>query len=533
MAQISKHGQNQPESAAADSTATGMSGGLPPDPFPDKFPAPEFPAGLEWFNTRGALSLKALRGKVVLLDFWTYCCINCLHLLPELKELEKKYAGKLVVIGVHSGKFDAERDRQNIGEAIRRYKISHPVVNDAQMKIWNLYRVRAWPTVWLIDPEGNAVGYVSGEGTGPILDKAIAALIRYHRARGTLSTEPLDILSPVVSFASTPLAFPGKILFDSGGKRLYVADTGHNRIVVADAEGNLIDVIGCGRSGRRDGGFDAASFNQPQGLALAGSKLYVADTGNHLIRAIDFEARVVTTVAGTGEQGRQRAFHFTPARGTGLNSPWALCLVDDRLYIAMAGAHQIWVYDVARDRIGPYAGTGREDIVDGLVRRAAFAQPSGLATDGSRLYVADSEGSSIRAVSLGERAQVRTLVGTAHLPSARLFTFGDRDGDGRTARLQHPLGITYGEGKLFVADTYNNKIKLIEVASDQCRTLFGTGKAGLSDNPATFNEPGGLSYGAGKLYIADTNNHAIRVADLKNGSVRTMRIKGLKPPAAE
>ncbi len=246
----------QPEEPVAVARATVAPSGQPADPFPDKFPAPEFPADLEWFNTSRPLSLKALGGKVVLLDFWTYCCINCLHLLAELKQLEEKYADELVVIGVHSGKFDAERDRENIIEAIRRLRISHPVVNDAGMKVWNLYRVRAWPTLWLIDPEGNAVGYVSGEGTGKVLDDAISALIRYHRGRGTLDSQRLAALVVGALGPNTPLAFPGKVLFDEEKERVYIADTNHNRIVVADAGGKLIAVIGCGRSGNRDGAFD-------------------------------------------------------------------------------------------------------------------------------------------------------------------------------------------------------------------------------------------------------------------------------------
>ena len=263
-------------------------------------------------------------------------------------------------------------------------------------------------------------------------------------------------------------------------------------------------------------------------MALAGETLYVADTENHLIRKIDLARQRVTTIAGVGRQGRD-----TPPFGrvvkpleTALSSPWDLWIHDGDLYIAMAGWHQIWRMERDASGIGVYAGNGREDIVDGRIAPqrpsqtgfASFAQPSGLASDGRWLYVADSEGSSIRAVPFDAKQEVRTVVGTAHLPSARLFTFGDVDGRGESVRLQHPLGITYYEGQLYVADTYNNKIKVIDPASGETRTLVGAGAPGRSDAPPAFNQPAGITAAAGKLYVADTNNHLIRVIDLRNAA---------------
>lgn len=511
------------------------------DPFPHRLRVPPLPERLEWLNTAGPLDWRDLRGKFVLLDFWTYCCINCMHILPELKKLERAHAGHLVVIGVHSAKFETEKDSRNIAEAILRYNIEHPVINDADMVLWSRFGVSAWPTLILIDPEGFVIWGTSGETTFERLDQVLKAALPPYRARGLVDDTPLRFDLEAYRSAATPLRFPGKVLADEAGGRLFIADSNHHRIVVADWEGKLQRVIGLGSAGQADGDFGSAQFNQPQGLALDGQVLYIADTENHLLRKADLQAGRVTTVAGVGRQARQPP-GFRPAAPlkTPLNSPWDLWLQGRHLYIAMAGFHQIWRMDLDRNTIQPYAGNGREDIVDGplLPERpyqlgaASFAQPSGLSSDGQWLYVADSEGSSIRAVPLDPRRRVRTVVGTAALPAARLFTFGDTDGPAAKARLQHPLGVVWYQDKLFVADTYNNKIKVIDPASGTVATLVGSGKPGRSDDPPAFDEPAGISAAAGKLFVADTNNHAIRVIRLADRSVSTLAIAGLVPPTS-
>jgi len=498
------------------------------------------PEGLEWLNTDRPLRLADLRGKFVLLDFWTYCCINCMHILPELKKLENEYPKHLVVIGVHSAKFQTEKDKQNIREAIERYEIDHPVVVDSQLKAWRRFGVRAWPTVLLIDPEGRVIWRRSGEITAEQVAKVLEKATAFYRRKGVLDERPMRFATG--QSAETPLRFPGKLLADPAGGRLFIADSNHNRVVVARLDGTLLATIGSGRVGRADGDFRAAQFNKPQGMALVDQTLYVADTENHLIRRIDLRGGEVSTVAGTGVQNRQLPSSFRSSRPlrTALSSPWALWPHEKYLYIAMAGAHQIWRMTLSGKSIGPYAGNGLEDVVDGplLPRQAyapgssSFAQPSGLASDGTWLYVADSEGSSIRAVPLAGRGEVRTLVGTSHLPRARLFTFGDVDGPASQARLQHPLGVVFHRGQLYVADTYNNKLKQIDPNSGTVRTIAGTWSPGDGNEPAHFNEPAGITAAGGKLYVADTNNHMIRVIDLDRGNrVSTLSIVGLAPPA--
>ena len=487
--------------------------------------APEIQGGSGWLNTDKPLSLAALKGKVVLLDFWTYGCINCIHIIPDLKKLEAKYPNELVVIGVHSAKFKNEKETENIRRIILRYEIEHPVYNDSEFAVWQSYGVRAWPTRVLIDPAGYIIGGVSGEGYYDEIDQTIAKVAADFRKRGELNEEPLKLVLERAKVGDLPLAFPGKILADAAKDRLFIADSNHNRIVITKLDGTFVETIGTADIGAADGGFDKASFYRPQGLALAGDSLYVADTENHLIRRVDLKTRIVETVAGTGKQTREYPPKGGPARTTALSSPWDLQLVERSLYIAMAGPHQIWKLDLDNNAVSIFAGSGREARLDGSLSESGFAQPSGIASIENTLYVADSESNIIRGIDIGG-GTVKTLVG------GDLFEFGDVDGSGDDVRLQHPLGIVAAGDKLLIADTYNHKIKELDPKRRRVVSLFGTGKPGQVDGSSpSFYEPGGLTVANGKLYVADTNNHAIRVVDLKTKQASTLPIKGLNPPA--
>src|SRR5437870_632773 len=492
----------------------------------DRIRAPELTGARGWLNTDKPLTLSALKGKVVLLDFWTYGCINCMHIIPDLKRLERKYPNELVVIGVHSAKFSNEKETENIRRIILRYEIEHPVVNDADFTIWNAYAVNAWPTRYLIDPAGYIIGRLSGEGGYEALDKAIGDTVAEFRKRGKLNEAPLKLVLERAKVGDLPLAFPGKVLADEKNDRLFIADSDHNRIVIAKLDGTLLETIGSGGHGADDGSFDRASFFRPQGMALDGDALYIADTENHLIREVDLKLKTVKTVAGTGRQSREPEAGM--AHSTALNSPWDLQLVGRTLYIAMAGPHQIWRLDLEKQQISTFAGSGREGNTDGSLSEAAFAQPSGLAVLGDTLYVADPEGNIIRGINLSA-GTVRTLAGGTR----NLFDFGDEDGSGNDVRLQHPLGLARWDDQLLIADTYNHKVKLLNPATRRVKSFAGTGKPGQSDGSRpSFYEPGGLSVADAKLYVADTNNHAIRVVDLKTKETKTLPIKGLLPPAS-
>ncbi|MBN2329389.1 MAG: redoxin domain-containing protein [Candidatus Omnitrophica bacterium] len=482
-----------------------------------KIRAPELEGGLGWLNVEKPLRLADLRGKIVLLDFWTYCCINCMHVIPDLKKLEKKYPNELVVIGVHSAKFLNEKETDNIRSAVLRYEIEHPVVNDADFKIWRQYGARGWPHLVVIDPEGYVVGAVSGEGNFLRLDQTIQYLIRKYHDK--INYVPIKLSLEKDKEPPTFLSFPGKILADEQSDRLFIADSNHNRIVVTDLQGKVLDIAGAGSIGLQDGSFEEAQFNHPQGMTHQDGILYVADTENHLLRRLDLTKRIVDTLAGTGKQAAGRA-PGGPALRTDLNSPWDLEIVDGdpNLYIAMAGPHQLWMYDPSSKTVRAYAGSGREDIIDGPLDSAALAQPSGLTSDGRNLIFADSEVSALRWVDRSQKiGRVKTYIGSG------LFDFGDRDGAFQQALLQHPLGVCLRGGVVYIADAYNHKIKAADLQSQTIQTLAGNGKPGLGtpDNPQ-FNEPSGLSVAGNLLYVADANNHAVRVINLETGRTDTL-----------
>ena len=493
--------------------------------------APELKPEFAWLNTDRPLTFsKELKGQVVLLDFWTYCCINCMHVLPDLAFLEEKYAREpFIVIGVHSAKFENEGSRQTIRAAIGRYEIHHPVIVDEEMSLWGEYTVRSWPTLVLVGADGRVIGAVAGEGNRAALDETIGKALADAKAAGIAAEGPLRFERERSVRAASGLAFPGKVLADAASGRLYIADSNHSRIVVSTLPGasgraRLIATIGTGRVGRDDGSADRATFHHPQGLALMGETLLVADTENHLIRAIDTESFEVRTVAGTGEQSYDRS---GGKRGTeqGLNSPWDLAVEGGTCYIAMAGPHQIWRLDLPMGLCRAWAGSGRENLVDGPAESAALAQPSGLTLIGNHLYFADSEVSAVRRIDMATE-RVETLVGRG------LFDFGDIDGDAKRARLQHPLGVAAWGTKILVADTYNHKIKELDPEARAIRTLHGDGKPGTDRGDAlALFEPGGLHVAGDELFIADTNNHRVVRVTLSTGAWNEVTIEGLESPA--
>ncbi len=335
----------------------------------------------------------------------------------------------------------------------------------------------------------------------------ISQTIQYFDAKKELKRSPLELTLEEARQASTLLSFPGKIHADPKANRLFITDSNHNRILVTDPEGMILDSIGSGKAGKKDGGFNEAEFDHPQGAFAEGDFLYIADTENHLIRRADLVKREAVTLFAD------------------LNSPWDLLVYEGTLYIAMAGPHQIYSANLKTLEAKPHAGSGREARLDGPLLSAALAQPSGITTDGKKLYFADSEVSSIRSADINPSGKVETIIGED------LFEFGDVDGPSRSARLQHPLGVVYSNGMLYIADTYNSKIKKVDPGKLTSQTYAGTGKHGLKDgalNEAQFFEPGGLAVLGGKIYIADTNNHQIRVIDPVKNEVTSLELQGLE-----
>lgn len=446
-----------------------------------------------------------------------------------MRKLEERFPSEVVVIGVHSAKFPAETLTYNIRQAVLRHDIRHPVVNDREFRIWRAYGVRAWPTLVIVDPEGCVVGAHAGEFDGETLGRFVESMIAAFDAEGKIDRTPLRLALEKQKQVETLLSFPGKLFalpvgvepaFPGGA--LFVADTEHHRIVAFPRDGGRpLAVWGGGEPGFRDGGADTGRFRAPQGLTVRDGCLYVADTENHAVRRIDLATGSITTVAGTGRQADPWPAPGQ-ARSARLNSPWDLLAVGERLFIAMAGSHQIWTLQLPAGTLERFAGDGHEALLDGPRLEARLAQPSGLATDGETLWFADSESSSLRSVPLAGAGEVRTHVGQG------LFEFGDRDGGRAEARMQHPLAVACAGGLVFVADAYNNKLRVFDPQRGVLSTLAGNGEPGLQDGPpheASFWEPGGLSVADGLLWVADTNNHAIRRVDPATGEVHTVPLE--------
>ncbi len=426
--------------------------------------APEL-RGRGWLNTGGQpLTIAGLRGRFTLLDFWTFCCVNCLHVLDELREVEQKYAAELVVIGVHSPKFEHEADPDALAAAVERYDVRHPVLDDPELITWQAYTARAWPTLVLVDPEGYVVAQYAGEGHAHAIDALLADLVQRHRERGTLQPGDAPYVAP--EHQDTALRFPAKAvaLPDRG---FLVADAGHHSLVelAADAE-TVVRRIGSGERGLRDGEPGLARFSEPNGLCLlprdlaaeVGYDVVVADTVNHTLRGVQLSTGFVSTVAGSGRQWMQG-----DAPGDALSSPWDVAWWRGRVWVAMAGIHQLWTFDPLTGELDVAAGTGHEGLVDGSLEDAWFAQPSGLAADSDRLWVADAEVSALRWVGADG---VHTAVGQG------LFDFGFRDGPSDQALLQHPLGVAVlPDGSVVVADTYNHAVRRYARTSHEVTTL--------------------------------------------------------------
>jgi DNA-binding beta-propeller fold protein YncE len=487
--------------------------------------APELPQDFVWLNTSRPLSLRELRGQLVILDFWTYCCINCMHVLPVLDALEERHRhDPLVVIGVHSGKFDEERDPENVRDAIARYGIHHPVVVDREMKIWHDFAIRSWPTLVVIRPDGSIAAVAPGEPEAPVLEAFVTGELERARERGVLAAAPFRVerAEPVVE---RTLSYPGKIDVAVDG-RIAVSDSAHHRVLVLASTGDVLESIGSGAQGHRDGAFGEAELDDPQGVRFDpdGKNLYIADARNHVVLKADLGARTVETIAGDGKLGAAPLEGESPAKQASLRSPWDLAFgkrrregeEGDVLYVALAGSHQIAVLDLGRGTIARLAGTGAESIVDGPLDQATFSQPSGLALHGSHeLWIADSETSAVRLLDLHHRS-VRTFVGTG------LFDFGDTDGPPERARLQHCLGITLEGPTPIVADTYNHKLKRVDHATGETIMLF-RGADGL-----ILREPGGVAWDPHRkaFLVADTGHHRIVEVSADGGRAKVLEVRG-------
>ena len=426
-------------------------------------------------------------------------------MIPQLRDLEQKYPGSLAIVGVHSGKFRAERETERIRDAALRLGNTHPIINDRQFRVWRGYAVSAWPTLAVVNTEGRVLGVRAGEFTAEQLAPMIDELIAAYTADGTLRGDELHFRPDEPGIAPSTLRYPGKVAVD--GDRLAIADSGHHRVIVARLSGDgtraMIErVAGSDTPAFADG--VGGSFDYPQGMAFDGDTLYVADAGNHAIRSVHLGSGEIATIGGMGRQLRTRDDQHDGA----MSSPWDVTLVGRTLFIAMAGIHQLWSLDLATRETSVNAGVFREDIVDGSRTEAALAQPMGIASDAGKLYFVDAETSAVRWSDIDPAGRVGTIVGTG------LFDFGDRDGIGDDVLMQHAQGISrHLDGRLLVADSYNDSLKWVDPATRAATTW-------LRD----LHEPGGVACGRDAAYVADTNAHRVLRVDYRDGEVREVEL---------
>lgn len=510
-------------------------------------PIADFPADCDWFNVSESLSLNGnLRGKIVVLDFFTYCCINCMHILPDLAALEERYPVEqgVVVVGVHSAKFANEKESRNILAAAQRYNIAHPVVNDSQFRMWKALNVHCWPTLLVLGPKKNPLFVLTGEGHGEILQRYVAASLKFFAKEIKSHSLPIRLSNEMLK--GQLVKFPAKVACNSRGS-IAVSDSGNHRILILSKSGVILEEIGGCGAGFKDGSFVDCRFNSPQGLCFYGPNeavIFVADTENHAIRRIDLQQRIVDTVVGTGKQGND--YQGGRTKEQAISSPWDVVVHrtgngKEMIVCAMAGTHQIWSYfiedckfwrgkEYKAESCAAVAGNGHEQNKNNSYpNNAAFAQPSGLAmdTEKNELFIADSESSTVRKIVMAD-GKVQGVVGGDRNPQ-NLFAFGDLDGKLVDAKLQHPLGVCFNpqDKFIYVADTYNHKIKRIHTETSTVESMSVVKNEGSGEQAYAFNEPGGLCVDeTGEiLIVANTNHHSIDFVNLKTNVAISLDIR--------
>jgi DNA-binding beta-propeller fold protein YncE len=467
--------------------------------------APEFYPGLEWVNSP-APSLARLRGRVVVLGFWHAGSAWCHKLLDDLRFIQGKHADGLSVFGIHSPKFEAERSPRVVQKAINQHAVRFPVANDAAFVTWQHYGIRAWPSIALLDAQGRLVEIASGEMRREELDQRVAQLLE---EAGENNERVFEAVQPVLKpEPRVPLAFPSGLAVTQN--HLYIADTGHHRVLECNHEGRVLRQFGSGNPGFLDGGSAESGLQSPRGLAVFKDTLYVADTGSHALRRIRLLDGDVDTLAGNGRPGLPAGAMSGAAPDLPLNAPWDVAAGQDRIYLAMAALHQVWEYDLSKRNLRPVAGSGRLGLIDGSGIGAAFAQPAGLALVQQTLYVADSTGSAIRSVHLGNGG-VQTLVGHG------LFDFGDQDGTRSAARLQYPSSIALDPRSplLWIADTYNDALRMLRL---------GGGDLRRHEIDYRLHQPAAIAASPGALWVANTNAHEVIRIDLDTNTVRRLPV---------
>ena len=489
---------------------------------------PKDNAKAHWINVERPLTSDDLKDRVILLNFWTYDCVACMHVLPQIKELEKELGNKLTVISIHSGKFDNQKDFNAITKATLRHDITHTVIDDSSLKIWNAFGAKAWPTLVLIDPRGNIKKtYVGEKETANITDdvKKLTNKFRYE-----LNRNALPILLEKNKIAKRVLNYPTKIEYTKNfpikahnAPAFFIANSGQNNILVVSLSGEIILQIGSGKSGFRDGNFENAEFSMPEGMLYDAGKLYVADSGNHSIRLVNFKEQTVTTIVGTGQKGEAISGNSAEAKDVELASPTDLEFYPSANHIAIAnsGTNQILQYSLVKQEISVLAGSGDEGISDGKYPQNSLAQPSDLVVYNSKLYFVDSETSALRV--LEKDGEIKTLIGKG------LFNFGYKNGNKNQALMQHPLALTADDTGIYIVDSFNHAIRKYDISSGEMSTVIGGVKGDSLGSSANtkFDEPEGIISILDRFYVVDSNNN--RIVIISRGKLSSELLDVLPP----
>ncbi len=474
----------------------------------------------QWLNLSRPLEIPDLKDRIILLDFWNYACVSCVQSLPEIKKLENQFGSKLLIIGVHSAKFNNEKDLSAVKKAVLKHDITYPVINDSKLEIWNNFKINALPTFVLINPHGNIFKTYIGENELVKIKGDIKKLI--DKFKFEINRNPLPVrLEKFISIKNI-LDFPTKLEYVADfsynshhSPAILIANTGGNNIIASSLSGNIVAKIGSGIAGFVDGDFDQASFKSPKGLIYQADKIYLADTANNALREIDLKLGKVKTLIGSGNVGEKIAIDNKPleAKNIDLASPTDIEFFPDKNNIAIAnsGTNQILSYNIKNQTISVLAGDGFEGVLDGKYPKNSLAQTSDMSVFGRKLYFVDASSSSLRV--LEEDGNLKTLIGKD------LNFFGHQNGNKSVAKMQHPLGLIVDDTGAYISDSFNHTIRKYDFASNQISDLSGKQKKGDGiglENLTQFDEPDGIISVLGNFYIADSNNNRIVILNRAN-----------------
>ncbi len=480
----------------------------------------------KWLNLSKPIIDEDLKDRVILLHFWNRSCISCIATLFDIKKLEQKFGNKLLVIGIYSAKFDSEKNYQLIENAVLKHDITHPILVDDDLKIWNNFKIKAWPSFVLINPHGNEVETYVGENSVVEMSRDVKKIISRYRYR--LNSNPLPITPEKYNKIGNVLRFPSKLAYSSSlsyksrqYSAIFISNSGQNNIVISALNGDIIEKIGGAEEGLVDGIFDDATFNSPSGILFNDNKLYVADSGNHALRVIDFKEGLVKTLVGSGVKGDVISDATAiDAALVNLSSPSDVEFFPDKNTIAISnsGTNQILLYHLKDHKISVLAGSGKEGMLDGKGRASSLAQTSDMSAFQGKLYFLDALTSSLRVVD--KSGDVKTLIGQGE-------KFGHANGAKEKALMQHPLALTVDNSGVYIADSFNHRIRKYDFSSKQIRDLVGAESDDDFGAKTRFDSPEGIISIANNFYISDSGNNRLLIL---NRSKLNSTLLNVMPP---